>query len=331
MTMNQTQTAFVFPGGGVQYVGMGRDLYETYPQARAVFEEADDTLGFGLSRLCFDGPDDELLDIANSLPAIMTVSIAALRVLEAHGLGPDSAGWVAGHSAGEITALVAAGMLDFADGLRLMRTRSTLMREAGQHHPGGMAAVIGVETEDLEEMCAETRRETGEVVLISNYNAPGQLVLSGHERALERVLTLARERGARRAVRLAVTIASHCPLRESAAAGLRQWMENVAFRLARIPLIANVTAKPIRTPEEIRHELGVQLVSPVRWTESIQHLISEGVNTFIEVGPKNVLSGLIKRIDRKTTRISVGDVAGLEVIERSRTAQYRFGIKRTVG
>jgi len=150
--MDQTRTAFVFPGGGVQYVGMGRDLYDAYPQARAVFEEADDTLGFGLSRLCFDGPDDELLDIANSLPAIMTVSIATLRVLETCRLGPDSAGWVAGHSAGEITALVAAGMLDFADGLRLMRTRSTLMREAGQRHPGGMAAVIGLETKDLEEI-----------------------------------------------------------------------------------------------------------------------------------------------------------------------------------
>ncbi|MCD6554347.1 MAG: [acyl-carrier-protein] S-malonyltransferase [Chloroflexi bacterium] len=315
--MDQTRTAFVFPGGGVQYVGMGRDLYDAYPQARAVFEEADDTLGFGLSRLCFDGPDDELLDIANSLPAIMTVSIATLRVLETCRLGPDSAGWVAGHSAGEITALVAAGMLDFADGLRLMRTRSTLMREAGQRHPGGMAAVIGLETKDLEEMCAEARRETGQVVLISNYNAPGQLVLSGHEHALERVLALARERGARRAVRLAVTIASHCPLMESAAAGLRRWMENVAFRPARIPLIANVTAQPIRTPEEIRHELGVQLISPVRWTESIQHLIKQGVDTFIEIGPKKVLNGLIKRIDRNVARISVGDVAGVEALATS--------------
>ncbi|MDY7039607.1 MAG: ACP S-malonyltransferase [Chloroflexota bacterium] len=313
--MDQAHTAFVFPGGGVQYVGMGRDLYETCPQARAVFEEADDTLGFGLSRLCFEGPDDELLDIANSLPAIMTVSIATLRALEARGLAPDSAGWVAGHSAGEITALVAADVLDFADGLRLMRTRSTLMRKAGQNNPGGMAAVIGVEVEALEEMCTEARRETGEeVVLISNYNAPGQLVLSGHEQALERVLALARERGARRAVRLAVTIASHCPLMESAAAGLRKWMQDIDFCPARMPIIANVTAKPIHTPEEIRHELGVQLVSPVRWTESIRHLINQGVNTFLEVGPKDVLNGLIKRIDRKVTRISVGDVAGLEAI-----------------
>jgi [acyl-carrier-protein] S-malonyltransferase len=312
--MDQTRTAFLFPGGGVQYVGMGRDLYDAYPQAKAVFEEADNILGFGLSRLCFEGPDDELLDIANSLPAIMTVSIAALRTMEAHGLGPDSAGWVAGHSAGEITALVAASMLDFADGLQLMRTRSTLMREAGQHHPGGMAAVIGLEAEDLEEMCTDVQRETGEVVLISNYNAPGQLVLSGHERALEQVLALAKEQGARRAVRLAVTIASHCPLMESAAAGLRQWMKDITLHPARIPLIANVTAKPVRTPEEIRHELGVQLTSPVRWTESIQHLIKQGVNTFIEIGPKNVLSGLIKRIDCNAARFSVGDVAGLEAL-----------------
>jgi [acyl-carrier-protein] S-malonyltransferase len=315
--MNHAQTAFVFPGGGVQYVGMGHDLYDAYPQARAIFDKADDTLGFGLSQLCFEGPDNELLDIANSLPAIMTVSIAALRALEARGQGRDDAAWVAGHSAGEITALVAADMLDFADGLRLMRTRSTLMRDAGQQNPGGMAAVIGLESDELEEMCAEARRETGEVVLISNYNAPGQLVLSGHERALERVLKLAQEQGARRAVRLAVTIASHCPLMESAAAGLRQWMKNAAFRPAQIPLIANVTGKPIHTPEEIRHELGTQLVSPVRWTESIQHLIKQGVDTFIEIGPKNVLSGLIKRIDHNATRISVGDVAGLEALVTS--------------
>ncbi|MCR4407521.1 MAG: ACP S-malonyltransferase [Anaerolineae bacterium] len=310
--MDQTRTAFVFPGGGVQYVGMGRDLCETYPQARAVFAEADDTLGFPLSRLCFEGPEDELLDIANSLPAIMTVSIAILRVLEANGLGSDSAGWVAGHSAGEITALVAAGMLDFVDGLRLMRTRSTLMREAGERRPGGMAAVIGVGDKDLEEICVKAQQETGEVVLISNYNAPGQLVLSGHEQALERALALAQEQGARRAVRLAVTIASHCALMESAAAGLRQWMENITFHPARIPLIANVTATPLRTPEEIRHELGIQLVSPVRWTESIEYLIRQGVDTFIEVGPKDVLNGLIKRTDRNVRRISVGDVASLE-------------------
>ena len=310
--MDQTRTAFVFPGGGVQYVGMGRDLYETYPQARAVFVEADDTLGFPLSRLCFEGPEDELLDIANSLPAIMTMSIAILRVLEANGLGSDSAGWVAGHSAGEITALIAAGMVDFIDGLRLMRTRSTLMREAGERRPGGMAAVIGIGDKELEEICARAQQETGEVVLISNYNAPGQLVLSGHEQALERALALAQEHGARRAVRLAVTIASHCALMESAAAGLRQWMENITFRPARIPLIANVTARPLRTPEEIRHELGIQLVSPVRWTESIEYLISQGVDTFIEIGPKDVLNGLIKRIDRNVRRISVGDVASLE-------------------
>lgn len=309
--MDQTRTAFVFPGGGVQYVGMGRDLYETYPQVRAAFAEAEDTLGFPLSRLCFEGPEDELLDIANSLPAIMTVSIAILRILEANGLGSDSAGWVAGHSAGEITALVAAGMLDFVDGLRLMRTRSTLMREAGERRPGGMAAVMGIGDKELEEICARAQRETGEVVIISNYNAPEQLVLSGHERALERALSLAQQ-SARRAVRLAVTIASHCTLMESAAAGLRQWMENIAFRPARIPLIANVTAQPIRTPEEIRHELGIQLVSPVRWTESIQYLIRQGVGTFIEVGPKDVLSGLIKRIDRNVRRISVGDVTSLE-------------------
>jgi len=310
--MDQTRTAFVFPGGGVQYVGMGRDLYDAYPQARAVFEEADDTLSFALSRLCFEGPDDELLDIANSLPAIMTVSIAVLRILEARGLGSDSAGWVAGHSAGEITALVAADMLDFATGLRLMRTRSTLMREAGQRHPGGMAAVIGISNEDPEEMCAEVQHETGGIVLISNYNAPGQLVLSGHGQALERVLAKLQERGAKRAVRLAVTIASHCPLMESAAAGLRQWMEDVTFQPARMPLIANVTAQPIRTPEEIRHELGIQLVSPVRWMESMQYLIRQGVDTFVEIGPKDVLNGLIKRIDHNVKRISVGDVASLK-------------------
>ncbi len=300
--------AFVFPGQGSQYVGMGRDLYEAYPEARAVFDEADEILGFPLSKLCFEGPAEELNDTVNTQPAIFTMSVACLRALNPL-LSLDPL-FVAGHSLGEYTALVAAGALDFADGLKLVRERGRLMKEAGEKNPGGMAAIIGLDAGTLEGICQEASG-----VQIANYNSPGQIVISGHREALERAMGLARERGAKRVIPLAVSIAAHSPLMRPAAEEFRRAVESTPFRRARIPLVANVTARPIVEPEEVREELVTQLTSPVRWVESVERMIEGGVDTFVEIGPKSVLTGLIRRIDRSVRTVNVGDAAGVEVIE----------------
>jgi len=306
--------AFVFPGQGSQYVGMGRDLYEAYPEARAVFDEANEILGFSLSKLCFEGPAEELNDTINTQPAIFTMSVACLKALNPlFSLNPLSSPnplFVAGHSLGEYTALVAAGALDFADGLKLVRERGRLMKEAGEKNPGGMAAIIGLDAGTLEGICQEASG-----VQIANYNSPGQIVISGHREALERAMGLARERGAKRVIPLAVSIAAHSPLMRPAAEEFRRAVETTPFRRARIPLVANVTARPIVEPEEVREELVTQLTSPVRWVESVERMIEGGVDTFVEIGPKSVLTGLIRRIDRSVRTVNVGDAAGVEVIE----------------
>ena len=305
------KVAFVFPGQGSQYVGMGRDLYETYPEARAVFDEADEILGFDLSRLCFEGPKEELDDTINTQPAIFAMSIACLKALNPlFSLNPL---FCAGHSMGEYTALVAAGALDFADGLKLVRERGRLMKEAGEKHLGGMAAIIGLDAERVEEICQKASFQLpASSIQIANYNSPGQIVISGHREALERAMELARERGAKRVVPLAVSIASHSPLMQPAAEMLRRVVEATPFRKARIPIVANVTARPIAEPEEVREELVDQLISPVRWVESIEYMIAQGVTTFVEIGPKSVLTGLIRRIDKSVRTLNVGDVVGVK-------------------
>ena len=307
------KTALVFPGQGSQYVGMGRDLYETCPEARALFDEADSILGFPLSKLCFEGPMPELGDTINTQPALLTVSAALLRILELDQLSPAT---VAGHSMGEYTALVAAGALDFADGLKLVRERGRVMKEAGGQNPGGMAAVLGLEAETLDEICQMASQETGGIVQLANYNSPGQIVISGHKEALGRALELAKERGARRVIPLAVSIASHSPLMRSAAQALADIVADIEFHQPRVPVVANVTAAPITTVAEIREELVEQLTSTVRWVESIQYMIAQGVTTFVEIGPKNVLTGLMRRIDKSVRTVNVGDVAGVEALTR---------------
>jgi [acyl-carrier-protein] S-malonyltransferase len=303
--------AFVFPGQGSQYVGMGRDLYETYPDAKALFDEAERVLGFSLSTLCFEGPKEELDDTINTQPALLTVSVALLRILESHQFGPAT---VAGHSMGEYTALVAAGALDFADGLKLVRERGRVMKEAGEQNPGGMAAVLGLEAETLDEICQMSSQETGGIVQLANYNSPGQIVISGHKEALGRALELAEEGGAKRVIPLAVSIASHSPLMQRAAESFASIVAQVDFHQPQVPVVANVTAKPITTVAEIREELVEQLTSTVRWVESIQYMIAQGVTTFMEIGPKNVLTGLIRRIDKSVRTVNVGDVAGVEAL-----------------
>lgn len=312
--------AYLFPGQGSQYVGMGKDLCDASLLACGVFDCADSVVGFGLSRLCFEGPAEELNDTANTQPALLVVSIAALRALEERGMKPPA--YVAGHSMGEFSALVAAGALTLEDGLRLVRERGRLMKQAGEHSPGGMAAVIGLERGLLEEVCAAACQESGEYMGIANDNCPGQLVISGHKSALERAVALAREQGARRVVPLAVSIPAHSPLMAEAAVEFRRVLDATPFQKPVIPIVANATAGPLTDPAEIREALGRQLTSPVRWTESVRWMIAQGVTRFIEVGPKDVLTGLVKRIDGTvavtTTEESLADVSNVKTLQTIR-------------
>lgn len=306
----QGSIALVFPGGGSQYVSMGQDAYDRYPAARRVFGEADAVLAFSLSRLCFEGPEDELNDTVNAQPAGLTTSAALLAVLRERTGDKLAPTFVAGHSTGELTALLAAGVLDFPSTLRVVRERGRLMKEAGQKQPGAMAAVLGLDTASLQAICDEV----GDV-WISNDNAPGQIVLSGRNVALEQALQLAAERGARRAIRLAVNIASHCPLMAPAAESFAATVERLTLAKASVPIVANVSASPIVEPSDILVELVQHLTSRVRWVESVRYMLANGVQTFLEIGPKNVLSGLIKRIDRGVQVVSVTSVTDIETLE----------------
>lgn len=305
-------TAFIFPGQGAQRVGMGRDLYETFPAARAVFDEADAVLGFPLSRLCFEGPKEALDATANTQPALLTASIAALRAMAP----AEEPLFYAGHSLGEYTALAAAGSLAFADAVRLVRRRGELMAACP---PGAMAAVLGLDNEVLETVCAEAAEECGLPVVCANVNAPGQIVLSGDPAALEAAARRAKERGARRVLPLAVTIAGHSPLMRPAAAALAELLAQCEIRPARAPVVSNVTARPVIQPAEIRDCLVRHLTSPVRWTESVQYMRAQGVARFVEVGPGDVLAGLIRRIDPAAPAMSVGDTPAVESWRQERT------------
>ena len=301
MTSGHISVVHLFPGQGSQSVGMGRNLYAAYPAARAVFDQADRILEMPLSRLCFDGPADRLNDTVNTQPALLTVSIAALRVLKAENkvTAPDC---VIGHSMGEFSALVAAGALSFEDGLRLVRERGRLMKQAGDSNPGGMAAVLGMTREALEEICATAREAVGEYVGIANDNCPGQVVISGTAQALQRAMDLAAEAGAKRVVRLAVSIAAHSPLMAEAADKFRQILAATRFASPQVPLIANATARPVMHPDDIRDVLGRQFTSSVWWTDSIRWLVEQGMRRCVEIGPGNVLVGLVKRIERTVER-----------------------------
>jgi [acyl-carrier-protein] S-malonyltransferase len=303
--------ALVFPGQGAQHIGMGLDLYREYPKARDVFDEADAVLEMPLSRLCFEGPEDDLNDTINTQPAILTMSVAALRAMsDARPMGEVLA--VAGHSLGEYTALVAAGALPFSDAVRLVRERGRLMKEAGQRHPGGMAAVLGLSTEPVTTACRQAAKETDTVVQVANHNSPGQIVISGDRIGIDRAVELLKEQGAKRVVPLAVSIASHCPLMDYAAKWLSEAVERVELLKSEVPVVGNVSAQPLVHAAEIREELIKQLVSPVQWVESVQHLVEEGVETFVEIGPKDTLSKLIKRISGAVGRINVGNVSEVE-------------------
>lgn len=322
--MRKTLCAYLFPGQGSQYVGMGSDL-STFPSAQAVFAQADHILGFALSssnigstktlsQLCFQGPSETLNDTLNTQPAILVTSVAALRVLEEQRQeqGLDEPAYVAGHSMGEFSALVACGALSFEDGLRLVRERGRLMKQADEQSPGGMAAVLGLERESLGAICARAREQSGEYVGVANDNCPGQIVISGASDALELAMKLAREQKAKRVIRLAVSIAAHSPLMTEAAAEFRRALDATEFREPAIPLVANATAGPLTDPDGIRDALGRQLTSPVRWSESVRWMIEQGVTRFVEVGPKEVLTGLLRRIDRSVERVTTAEALARE-------------------
>ncbi len=294
-------TAYLFPGQGSQFVGMGRDLYEREQVARALFDEADALLGFALSRICFAGPDAALTDSAVQQPALFTASLAAWAVLRER--GQANADYLAGHSLGEFSALAAAGALSFAGGLALVRRRGELMKLAGERSPGGMAAVLGLDAGPVAELCAHIAAETGRFVGVANDNCPGQIVISGDETALARAVEQLAAAGARKVVRLPISIAAHTPLMTSVAVEFAAAVDGTPLAETRVPVIANVTARPIQSPDDIRAELKAQLTSPVAWTDSIRYLGQQGVNSYVEVGPGDVLLGLVKRIDRDAQRV----------------------------
>ncbi|MDX1631613.1 MAG: ACP S-malonyltransferase [Thermoanaerobaculia bacterium] len=300
--------AFVFPGQGSQSVGMGRSWAEAHSEARATYEEADEALGFAVSRICWEGPEEELKRTANQQPAILTTSVAIQRVLASRGLEPAL---VAGHSLGEYSALVCAGVLELADAVRLVRYRGELMQEAVPEGLGAMAAILGLDAEEVEEI-AEEAASPGEVCTVANYNSPGQIVVAGHRPTVERAMELASERGARRAIPLPVSAPFHTPLMEPAREGLAPRLRDTRFRDPEIPVVSNVDARPLTEGAAAREALIRQVSSPVRWIESIRWMVKEGgVEEFVEVGPGSVLSGLIRRITGGLRPKTVGEADGL--------------------
>lgn len=320
--LNPQTIAFVFPGQGSQVVGMGKELAQASSAARQTFAEADEALGLALSRLCWDGPEAELNATLNTQPALLTCSIAALRAWH-ESLGDFEPAFMAGHSVGEVTALVAAGSISFADGVRLVRVRGEAMTAAGERAPGGMAAILNLEPEVLAELCAEASAATGGVVQVANDNCPGQVVISGDSTALEKAMELAKARGAKRALRLAVSIAAHSPLMQPGVEHYRRAVDATPMQPPRVPIISNITARPLPDVAAIRAELPAQLTTQVRWTESVRYLIAQGVTSFIELGSKDVLTGLLKRIDANVVGIAVGTPEALAplVIERGTLSQ----------
>ncbi len=301
--MADRRAAWLFPGQGAQEVGMGRDLYEASPAAHRVFEAADEALGYSISQVCFEGPEERMQDTQFAQPALFTTSIACLEAArELGGVSSDPPLFVAGHSLGEYTALVAANAIDFADGVRLVQERGKLMAQAAQQQPGAMAALLGLEEEQVATLCAEAGTE------VCNINAPGQIVIGGTPDAVDAAMALALERGAQRGIKLRVSGAFHTSLMEPAVEAMAGAVAAAAIRDAITPVVANTTGEATAGAQELRDELVNQLVQPVQWLRSIEYLAEQGVDSVIEFGPGRVLTGLVKRIDRS---LAVRNVSGL--------------------
>lgn len=299
-----TKTAFIFPGQGSQFAGMGKSLADSSAAAARVFEEADRTLGFSISRLCFEGPEDELKLTENQQPALVTVSTAAHAVLKSRGVTPD---FVAGHSLGEYSALVAAGSLDFAAALRIVRKRGLYMQEAVPAGTGAMAALLRLPEGKLDQILSEAAQ--GEVVTAANLNSPDQIVIAGHAGAVARAAELAKAAGAKRAIMLQVSAPFHCPLMKPAQERLKADLDAAEFRDLSVPLINNWQAREVRTGAEAREGLYQQVPNPVLWSASIRAMARAGVTRFIEAGPGNVLTGLLRNIDPALTGVRFGESA----------------------
>ncbi len=320
--------AYIFPGQGSQYAGMGRELVERFPAARTVFEEADAALGFALSKLCFEGPESELQLTQNTQPAILATSIAALRAMESEGFPkPD---FVAGHSLGEYSALVAAGAMTLTTAVRIVRLRGEFMQEAVPVGAGAMAAILGADLQTVEEACAEARGSG--VCSPANINSPGQIVIAGETEAVDRAVDMLKSRGAKRAIKLNVSAPFHCALMNRAQERLDVELGKIEFSNLGMPLISNVDAAPVRNGAEAREKLVRQVSQPVRWQESIERLAGEcGVKTFIEVGPGKVLSGLVKKIAPGSVCLNIEDTASLDTARAALRAEKAESERAVIG
>ncbi|HSK71675.1 MAG TPA: ACP S-malonyltransferase [Pyrinomonadaceae bacterium] len=300
--------AYIFPGQGSQAVGMGKDLYDNFPAAKQVFEEADEALGFKLSEMCFAGDEADLQLTANTQPAILTTSVAAFRAMESEGFPmPD---FVAGHSLGEYSALVAAGSLSLTDAVKTVRKRGTYMQEAVPVGVGAMAAILGLDLETIEAACSEAA--DGQVCSPANINSPAQVVIAGNAEAIDRAIEILKEKGAKRAIKLNVSAPFHCALMKPAQERLAEDLREIDFQDLRFPIIENVSAEANTKGERVREALINQVSAPVLWRQSVENLINQGVETFVEVGAGKVLSGLVRQINRDVRSLNVENSAGLK-------------------